>query len=67
MTVIKTTDSIDELNSVIEQLDCDIGKWRSKDTGGSNGKVFLTRLYSTTKLRNKESNYCGLILIKLVF
>lgn len=39
MTVIKTTDSIDELLSVIEVLDCDIAKWRSMDTGGSDGKA----------------------------
>lgn len=39
MTVIKSTDSIDELVSVIEQLDCDIAKWRSKDTGGTDGEL----------------------------
>lgn len=39
MTVIKSTDSIDELVSVVEQLDCDISKWRSKDTGGSDGRL----------------------------
>ena len=37
MTVIKTTDSVAELVSVIDIVDCDIARWRSKDTGGSDG------------------------------
>ncbi|XP_045168136.1 sorting nexin-13-like isoform X2 [Mercenaria mercenaria] len=46
MFVIKTTDSIDELASVIEQLDCDIAKWRSKDTGGSDDSLIKQNLKS---------------------
>ena len=40
MTVIRTTDSIGELESVIDLLDCDVAKWRAKDTGGDNGKSY---------------------------
>ena len=46
MSVIKTTDSIPELDSVIEILDCDIAKWRSKDTGGSDGKLSHIHTFS---------------------
>ncbi|XP_060579066.1 sorting nexin-13-like isoform X2 [Ruditapes philippinarum] len=46
MFVIRTTDSIDELCSVIEQLDCDIGKWRSKDSGGSDDSMIKQNLQS---------------------
>ena len=45
MTVIKTTNSIDELVSVIEMVDSDIAKWRSKDTGGSDGTIFLYHVF----------------------
>ena len=40
MTVIKTTDSISELAAVVDIVDCDIARWRSKDTGGSDGKCY---------------------------
>lgn len=46
MTVIKTTDSIAELESVIEFLDCDIAKWRSQDTGGNDDAVIKQNLNS---------------------
>ena len=42
MTVIKTTDSVAELVSVIDIVDCDIARWRSKDTGGSDGMSTLS-------------------------
>ena len=38
MTVIKTTHSVEELVSVIDIVDCDIARWRSQDTGGSDGR-----------------------------
>lgn len=41
MTVIKTTDSIGELEAVIEIVDSDIAKWRSKDTGGNDGMYIV--------------------------
>lgn len=39
MTVIKTTDSIEELEAVKEMVSRDIARWRTKDTGGSDGIV----------------------------
>ena len=41
MTVIKTTNSVEELASVIDIVDCDIARWRSKDTGGNDGRYYL--------------------------
>ncbi|XP_052248874.1 sorting nexin-13-like [Dreissena polymorpha] len=52
MSVIKTTDSIPELDSVIEILDCDIAKWRSKDTGGSDDVQIKQNLNSLLFVKN---------------
>ncbi|XP_036358438.1 sorting nexin-13 isoform X3 [Octopus sinensis] len=46
MTVIKTTDSIEELEAVKEMVNHDIARWRSKDTGGSNDTVIKQNLNS---------------------
>ncbi|KAJ8313916.1 hypothetical protein KUTeg_008477 [Tegillarca granosa] len=40
LTVIKSSDSIEELEAVKEMVDQDIARWRSKDTGGTGGKHY---------------------------
>jgi hypothetical protein len=37
LLVARTTDSKVELTTLIERLDVEISRWRSKDTGGENG------------------------------
>lgn len=37
LTVIRSSDCMEELEAVRDMVDSDIAKWRSKDTGGSNG------------------------------
>lgn len=46
MTVIKTTDSVEELASVVDIVDCDIARWRSQDTGGSDDTLIKQNLNS---------------------
>lgn len=46
MTVIKTTDSIEELEAVKEMVSRDIARWRTKDTGGSDDTVIKQNLNS---------------------
>lgn len=41
MTVIKTSSIIDELEAIEEVVETDILKWRSKDTGGSDGEYLF--------------------------
>ena len=40
VSVTMTTDSVSELAAVVNIVDCDIARWRSKDTGGSDGKCY---------------------------
>ncbi len=37
LLVVRTTDSKIELATLIERLDIETNRWRSKDTGGENG------------------------------
>ncbi|WAR09863.1 SNX13-like protein [Mya arenaria] len=46
MSVIKYNDNIEELVSIVEKIDCDIAKWRSKDTGGTNDTQIKQNLNS---------------------
>ena len=39
MTVIKTSDNVDELKAVKEKVDLDIARQRSRDTGGNDGNA----------------------------
>ena len=40
VSVTMTTDSFMELAAVVYIVDCDNAQWRSKDTGGSDGKCY---------------------------
>ena len=40
VSVTMTTDSVSELMVVVDIVDCDIARWRSKDTGGSDGNYY---------------------------
>ena len=40
VSVTMTTDSVSELAAVVDIVDFDIARWRSKDTGGSDGKCY---------------------------
>jgi len=42
LTILKTSDNVDELQAVKEKVDLDIARQRSKDTGGDDG-WFATR------------------------
>ncbi|KAK3588903.1 hypothetical protein CHS0354_007052 [Potamilus streckersoni] len=56
MTVIKTTSSIDELKAVSDMVDCDISKWRSMDTGGSDDVLIKQNLNSLIFLKELCEN-----------
>ncbi|KAL3831550.1 hypothetical protein ACJMK2_023289 [Sinanodonta woodiana] len=56
MTVIKTTSSIDELKAVTDMVDCDIAKWRSMDTGGSDDMLIKQNLNSLIFLKELCEN-----------
>jgi len=43
-TIIKTSDSIEELEAVKEKVNLDIARQRSKDLGGDNGQLLLLLL-----------------------
>ena len=40
VSVTMTTDTVRELAAVVDIVDFDIAPWRSKDTGGSDGKSY---------------------------
>ena len=40
VSVTMATDSVRELAAVVGIVNCDIVQWRSKDTGGSDGKCY---------------------------
>ena len=40
VSVTMATDSVRELAAVVDIVNCDIARWRSKDTGGSDGKYY---------------------------
>ena len=39
LLILKTTDSVDELEAVKEKVDLDIARQRSKDSGGEDGML----------------------------
>ena len=39
LTILKTSDSVDELQAVKEKIDVEIAKQRSRDTGGDDGNL----------------------------
>ena len=41
LLVVRTTDSKAELETLIERLDIETNRWRSKDTGGENGERLI--------------------------
>ena len=40
VSVTITTDSVSKLVQVVNIVDCDMLRWHSKDTGGSDGKYY---------------------------
>ena len=40
LTILKTSDCIEELQATTEKVDLDIARQRSKDTGGDDGENF---------------------------
>ena len=38
LTILKTSDSVDELQAVKEKVDAEIARQRSNDAGGDDGK-----------------------------
>lgn len=47
LTVLKTTDSVEELESVKEMVEYDITRQRAKDTGGEDGMQSLSCFSNT--------------------
>ena len=45
LTVIRSSDCMEELEAVRDKVESDIAKWRSKDTGGSDGKSVCSRSF----------------------
>ncbi|CAL1526462.1 unnamed protein product [Lymnaea stagnalis] len=52
LTVIRSSDSMEELEAVRDMVDSDIAKWRSKDTGGSDDTAIKQNLNSLMFLRD---------------
>ncbi|KAH9524850.1 sorting nexin 13 [Bulinus truncatus] len=52
LTVIRCSDSMEELEAVKELVDSDIAKWRSKDTGGSDDTAVKQNLNSLMFLKS---------------
>lgn len=44
LTILRTSDSIDELQAVKEKVDLEIARQRSNDTGGDDGMVDIEML-----------------------
>lgn len=44
LTIIKASDSAEEMQAVKELVDADIARQRSKDTGGENGMFAIVKL-----------------------
>lgn len=42
LTIIRTSDSVEELQAVKEKVDVEIARQRSNDTGGDNGLLSMT-------------------------
>ncbi|CAF4719162.1 unnamed protein product [Rotaria sp. Silwood1] len=51
LLVVRTTDSKDELTTLVERLDVEISRWRSKDTGGENDADIRATLNSYQYLK----------------
>ncbi|XP_059170227.1 sorting nexin-13-like isoform X2 [Physella acuta] len=52
LTVIRSSDCMEELEAVRDMVDSDIAKWRSKDTGGSDDTTIKQNLNSLMFLRD---------------
>ncbi|CAF4812870.1 unnamed protein product, partial [Rotaria socialis] len=51
LLVVRTTDSKAELATLLERLDVETGRWRSKDTGGENDADIRSTLNSYQYLK----------------
>ncbi|CAF5195678.1 unnamed protein product, partial [Rotaria magnacalcarata] len=51
LLVVRTTDSRAELATLLERLDVETGRWRSKDTGGENDADIRSTLNSYQYLK----------------
>ncbi|KAK3799540.1 hypothetical protein RRG08_052724 [Elysia crispata] len=52
LTVIRSSDCMEELEAVRDKVESDIAKWRSKDTGGSDDTAIKQNLNSLMFLRD---------------
>ena len=55
LTILKTTDTLDELRATTAKVDHDIARQRSKDSGGNDGKIMLALSTKSISLRRRRT------------
>lgn len=66
LTILKTSDNVDELNATKEKVDLDIARQRSKDTGGDDGKFEFRNFTDSSVKYNKIIFHQRLLLVLLL-